>query len=251
MDEKDKKKIWIYDNLKSLHEDISKSKDDDKIMACDAWIKIYNKILVKANKFATDDKNQDLLNNLKQDFKPFSITGSAIHNPVKWTTAIQTANELKYKIEELKVYISETIISSKNIPEIKLEDVIDTKGLISACKIAFYSGDYWNACLHAYIHLETKIRKKCNLSADNHGVALINKAFNSSTGILKIPHCKTTSEEDGFQLINRGFVLYHRNVKGHREGEIGKKDAIKIIAYVDYLIGILNTAVIRNSQQSS
>lgn len=128
-----------------------------------------------------------------------------------------------------------------------LEILLDNKNLWSACKSSFENGDYWDACLHAFRHLETKIRNKCELSADEHGVDLVNKAFNSNQGILKIPSCATHSEEEGFHSINRGIVLFHRNAKGHREGSIERKDAIKIICYVDYILNILNTAQKRNN----
>ena len=113
-------------------------------------------------------------------------------------------------------------------------------------KSSFENEDYWDACLHALRHLETKVREKCELSAEDHGVNLINKAFNPDRGILKIPLCATKSEEEGFLSINRGIVLFHRNAKGHREGSLTRKDAIKIISYVDYLLEILKSAQKRN-----
>ena len=127
-----------------------------------------------------------------------------------------------------------------------MECFLDNSGLWHACKSSFNNQDYWDSCLHAFRHLETKIREKCNLPAEEHGVDLINKAFHPTQGILKIPACATRSEEEGFQLINRGVILFHRNAKGHREGTIGSQDAIKIIGYVDYLLNLLKTAQARN-----
>ena len=98
-----------------------------------------------------------------------------------------------------------------------------------------------NACRH----LEVRIREKANLSQSDTGVDLINKAFNKDTGKLKIPSCVTPAEEEGFFHVLRGMFLFHRNVKGHREGEIGKERAIQIVNYIDYLIDVLETATIR------
>ena len=121
----------------------------------------------------------------------------------------------------------------------QMSQYISDQALWGACKTAFESEEYWNACLHALRHLETRIRDKARLPPTEHGIDLVNKAFNSRDGILKIPSCATTSEEDGFQLINRGIVLFHRNAKGHREGNLEREDAIKIIGYVDYLLMLI------------
>jgi len=133
---------------------------------------------------------------------------------------------------------------SKEIIKIPLKN----KSLWAACKTSFENGEYWNACLHAFIHLETKIREKAELPAEEHGVGLVDAAFNPKHGVLKIPSCETISEEEGFHLINRGIVQFHRNAKGHREGSIEMNDAIKIIYYVDYILDVINTAQKRTTQ---
>jgi hypothetical protein len=37
-------------------------------------------------------------------------------------------------------------------------------------------------------------------------------------------------------------MMFHRNAKGHREEQIDKTSALKIIGYVDYLLQIVDTA---------
>lgn len=147
--------------------------------------------------------------------------------------------ERKGWIQKTKCSTEEDSIDSKKD---SIESLLDNKGLWSACRSSFRSGDYWDACLHAFRHLETKIREKCELSAEEYGVDLVNKALNPNNGLLKIPSCATRSEEEGFHSINRGIVLFHRNAKGHREGNIDRRDSIKLICYVDYLLNILKTA---------
>jgi hypothetical protein len=93
--------------------------------------------------------------------------------------------------------------------------------------------------------LETQIRGKSGLSANEIGVDLVSKALNKNDGILKVPSCATESEEDGFHLINRGIVQFHRNAKGHREGIIREEDALRIIGYIDYLLDVIKTTIPR------
>jgi uncharacterized protein (TIGR02391 family) len=144
----------------------------------------------------------------------------------------------KYSEEEQNASKKESLI----------KNLLNNKSLWTACRTSFEGGDYWDACLHALRHLETKIRGKCNLPAGRHGVDLIDAAFNPQHGILKIPSCAEVSEEEGFCLINRGIFMFHRNPKGHREGAIEMNDAIKIICYVDYILDVINTAQRRTAQ---
>ena len=134
----------------------------------------------------------------------------------------------------------------KEINATSIEHLLDNRGLWSACRTSFENEKYWDACLLAFRHLEIEIREKSELAAEDHGTDLVNKAFNPNNGILRIPFCAVRSEEEGFHLINRGIVLFHRNAKGHRVGDLDRKNAAKIICYVDYLLEVLKTAEKRN-----
>jgi len=127
----------------------------------------------------------------------------------------------------------------------ELEDFIENKALLKACKTSFGGGEYWDAVFQAMRYLEEKIRGKCDFFQRDIGVDLVNKAFNTDNGKLLIPCCKTLSEEKGFHLIALGVMQFHRNAKGHRKGEIDKNSALKIIGYVDYLISIIDTSLKR------
>lgn len=139
-----------------------------------------------------------------------------------------------------KPYASEEVEGQTNDDDLKA--FLNNPELWRACTSSFKNGEYWDASLHALRHLETKTREKCGLSANDYGIDLVNDAFNPDKGILKIPSCATRAEEEGFLAINRGFFLFHRNPKGHREGSLKRNDAIKIIGYVDYLLDVLKTA---------
>jgi uncharacterized protein (TIGR02391 family) len=117
-----------------------------------------------------------------------------------------------------------------------LESFVTDDLLLSACKLSFDGGDYWNAVSHALRHWESRVRQKAKLSAEDVGTDLIKKAFHPSEGKLINPACGTDAEREGFHSLMRGVMQFHRNAKAHREGELRKIIAIQIIAYIDYLI---------------
>lgn len=126
-----------------------------------------------------------------------------------------------------------------------IADLLDDSELWDACKASFENEEYWDACAFAFRHLEIKIRAKSDLSAEDYGVDLVTKAFKPRSGILKIPSCAAVAEEEGFLLIIRGIMQFHRNAKVHRKESMRERDAVKILCYVDYLLDILKTAVKR------
>ncbi|MBU0470534.1 MAG: TIGR02391 family protein [Nanoarchaeota archaeon] len=129
--------------------------------------------------------------------------------------------------------------------ENELYAISNDKRLIKSCESNFESGNYWDAVFNALRHMEVRVRKKSGLSASDVGADLMEKAFKPNVGNLKIPCCATSGEEDGFKLITKGMMMFHRNAKGHREELIDKELAIKIIGYVDYLLQIVGTSEIR------
>lgn len=197
------------------------------------------KELWKKDYFNTHRNPNDVKSEL---FNKYGITCSNITMQLK-SCKMFLRKEAKGWIQKIKYSVEE---HESNSRKDSIQTLLDNKSLWSACKSSFENRDYWDACLHAFRHLETKIREKCELSAEDHGIDLVNKAFNPANGILKIPSCVIRSEEEGFHSINRGIVLFHRNAKGHREGNLDRKDAVKIICYVDYLLEILKTARKRN-----
>lgn len=126
--------------------------------------------------------------------------------------------------------------------QLELQDVTNDESLIRACKDNYNSGNYWDTVFNALRHMEVRVRTKSGLSASEIGADLMENAFKPRIGILKIPCCETHGEEDGFKLITKGMMMFHRNAKGHREEAIDKILALKIIGYVDYLLQIIETA---------
>lgn len=140
-------------------------------------------------------------------------------------------------------YNPKTILSVSRVEkQIELQNISDDKALIKVCIDNYKSRNYWDTVFNALRHMEVRVRNKSGLSASEVGADLMEHAFKPNVGILKIPSCATPGEEDGFKLITKGIMMFHRNAKGHREETIDKMRALKIIGYVDYLLQIIDTA---------
>jgi len=137
-------------------------------------------------------------------------------------------------------------LSKSKKSEEELHYHIEDSRLQNACKTNFDAGNYWDAVFNGLRHLEVRVRKHAKLTAADVGVDLMEKAFKPRAGKLAVPACETSGEQDGFKQIMKGLMLFHRNAKGHREEEIDKCDALKILGYIDYLLAIVGSSKRRN-----
>ncbi|HLD06393.1 MAG TPA: TIGR02391 family protein [Candidatus Nanoarchaeia archaeon] len=142
-------------------------------------------------------------------------------------------------------YVGPISNNNHSEPSSELILFVNDLRLINSCKSDFDNGNYWDAVFKALRHLEVRTRSKAKLSTSEHGADLMEKAFRPNAGVLKIPTCATEGEQDGFKQIMKGMMMFHRNAKGHREGIIDKRLALKIISYTDYLLTIIETSSLR------
>lgn len=245
----DKQREIIFKHLKELYDEISISDKVKMVRSYAPWASRFNTYLIRCKTYAATEDEFKLGGILKSGFTTFP-------EKLEWTQIEkyeEFVNLLKRKVEELMIYFEPSEnkeTAPQNNPPLSLAGLIENKGLLRACESTFSAGSergYWDACLHALRHLETRIRKKGAFPSRVVGTDLVTKAFNPKGGKLKIPSCDDVAEEEGFMLINMGMVMFHRNAKGHREGEISRRSALKIIGYVDYLLNMLKTAVLRTN----
>lgn len=84
---------------------------------------------------------------------------------------------------------------------------------------------------NAMLTVETRMKKRLNLPAPEHGITVIEAASRMMVFGRKVP-----AEEEGIKLLFRGSVLGIRNILGHNKPNMSKQEAIKIILFADYLI---------------
>jgi hypothetical protein len=91
------------------------------------------------------------------------------------------------------------------------------------------------AVREAFVVLEDRIRTKGEHPQSVVGVDLMTVAFNKATGHLILSDLDP--EQDGAHLTFRGLTMWVRNAFGHRIMDATTAgDAIRIIAFVDYLL---------------
>jgi len=186
-----------------------------------------------------------------ENYRPSYNPGVFYIPPEQTSNSDSTVRELMKSVESLKTQhrdnlIVNTLVPHKEIVENNYTLSLQDNRLLDACKSSFDVREYWNFVFNATRHLEVRIREKAGLAATLIGTDLVTKAFHQDTGKLKIPCCATKSEDEGFFHIIRGIVMFHRNAKSHREGTIEKKRAVQIVNYIDYLIDIIESAVMSN-----
>ncbi len=145
-------------------------------------------------------------------------------------------------IQRVRYSIKAKSENEVSVHPITLYDVTTDPKLLKACESNYKTKNDWDMVFNALRHMETRVRKKGNFASTEIGADLMEKAFKPNVGVLKIPVCATPGEEDGFKLITKGMMMFHRNAKGHREETIERNLALKIIGYVDYLIKIIETS---------
>ncbi|MBN1645017.1 hypothetical protein JW851_03190 [Candidatus Woesearchaeota archaeon] len=178
-----------------------------------------------------------------EGFEELKIEGLIIPDPSQMHSPMFTKLTTKGKtyVESLKS-TGDLNFESFNVDFSKL---ISDNRLKDACQSDLDSGEekkYWDGVNNAMRHLEVRVREKANLPNDTVGVDVMSKAFNFKNGKLILTCSNTQEEKEGFLLVLMGLIKFHRNLKAHNEGKLSRSDSLKIVAYVDYILGIIKLA---------
>jgi hypothetical protein len=108
--------------------------------------------------------------------------------------------------------------------------------LIKDCKLI---KPYRSCIKEALLTLETRIKHK--LKVNKNGKALIQEC--KSRNVFKK---NEPSEEEGLYFLFMGAIEWLRNPPSHNKIHYTKEDAVKIILFTDYLIGLFNSLCAEN-----
>jgi hypothetical protein len=129
---------------------------------------------------------------------------------------------------------------------------IKDKELKSRCvDLLSASANFDRAVREATVVLEHRIREKAGVPVDRVGKPLIGPdligaAMNAERSKAIIKFSNVPSEHEGIALICRGLALSFRNATHHRVSEsYSREDALKVCAFVDNILGLIETAEIR------
>ncbi len=95
--------------------------------------------------------------------------------------------------------------------------------------------------------LEHRIRNLADPDLTEVGVKLVNTVLHNTRGLLVIDG--TPSEQEGFYQLYRGTMLSFRGETHHKlSDQFSREDAMKILAFIDILLDILNETKVRESK---
>jgi uncharacterized protein (TIGR02391 family) len=120
---------------------------------------------------------------------------------------------------------------------------IKDEELLGRCSDILNSQNNFDIVINqATLVLEDRIRKRANLDSSSYGTNLINAAINPdlSKTILKISDDKEVHE--GTAHICRGIMQAFRNPTHHRISSYSKEEALKVCAFIDNILQLLDDA---------
>lgn len=116
--------------------------------------------------------------------------------------------------------------------------------LVSRCKKNFEQGQFDDAILTGMKLIESELRKRAGLTAEDYGVSLVNSALCGKHPLLTFPGAKTQSEREALQNLYRAAVGALKNPLSHRFiDETDPVRAFEALAFISWLLRLLDTSV--------
>jgi uncharacterized protein (TIGR02391 family) len=104
---------------------------------------------------------------------------------------------------------------------------------------AFMRGDHDIAVFTAFKAIEVAVRTACAFSDGELGVPLMRKAFHPETGPLT-DKLVVPSEREAMAALFAGAIGAAKNPTSHREFEMNKVEAARLILFASYLMSIVD-----------
>lgn len=123
-----------------------------------------------------------------------------------------------------------------------IEKLIEPK-LWDKIESNYNAGKFTNAIVDSMLHLTNLLRERSD--SDEDGLKLVGKVFKKENPLIQINKNETETEkniQEGFAAIIRGLYQFIRNPRHHDEIGDSKENAIKILLFIDYIVGILDKA---------
>jgi uncharacterized protein (TIGR02391 family) len=149
------------------------------------------------------------------------------NSPTKWRVLTRRANELRTR-QAIYDYRDAAMLPSGLIhPEI-----------LDKSQAAFMRGDHDIAVLAAFKAVEVAARQACRYQNGEIGVPLMRRAFNRDNGPLT-DMTQEAGERQALQDLFAGAIGAAKNPASHRDVEMSKIDAARLILFASYLMSIV------------
>jgi uncharacterized protein (TIGR02391 family) len=104
---------------------------------------------------------------------------------------------------------------------------------------AFMRGDHDIAVLAAFKAVEVAVREACGFQNGEIGIPLMRRAFNRDNGPLTDP-AQEAGERQALQDLFAGAIGAAKNPASHRDVEMSKTEAARLILFASYLMAIVD-----------
>ena len=111
--------------------------------------------------------------------------------------------------------------------------------IVEKSHAAFLRGDHDIAVLAAFKAVEVAVREACGYQNGEIGTALMRRAFNKDNGPLT-DHTQEAGERQSLQDLFAGAIGAAKNPASHRNVEMSKTEAARLILFASYLMGIVD-----------
>jgi len=154
--------------------------------------------------------------------------------------------EVRGKVLQLSAYLETVYNVGSQVVEIgSLYNSIQDEELKSRCSdLLSAPGNFDRVINQATQVLEDRIRTKSGNTSQLTGVQLVNAVLKSDPGQTVLKVSDDSGEHEGFCHICRGVMQMFRNPTHHHiTDKFSREDALKVCAFVDNLLRVLDDAV--------
>jgi uncharacterized protein (TIGR02391 family) len=114
--------------------------------------------------------------------------------------------------------------------------------ILEKSQSAFVRGDHDIAVFAAFKAIEVAVRSACGFPDGELGVPLMRKAFHPETGPLT-DKSVVTSEREATAALFAGAIGAAKNPSSHREFEMNKAEAARLLVFASHLMSIVDARV--------
>lgn len=156
------------------------------------------------------------------------------------------------KVNELIGYLEHGMSLKNEVVEVgTLYNAIEDSQLRDRCSdILSARGNFDRVINQATQVLEDRLRRKAGSDRNTVGVKLVSEALGGDPSTARLAVSPHADEQEGITHILRGIMVGFRNPTHHQLGStISREKALKVCCFIDFLLGILNSASVTNRKK--
>jgi uncharacterized protein (TIGR02391 family) len=186
-----------------------------------------------------------------EDLGDFTVSPSHAYKSAGGDTLVKSFHVLE-KVNELIGYLELGMSLTNEVIEVgTLYNAIEDSELRDRCSdILSARGNFDRVINQATQVLEDRLRRKSGSDRNTVGVKLVSEALGGDPSTARLAVSPHADEQEGITHILRGIMVGFRNPTHHQLGSsISREQALKICCFIDFLLGILDTAAVTNRKK--